>query len=61
VRVFDSPWAGLCRWILRFGIGAQRADFCLIFGSGERGKSPVSAERMKNGACDNGFKVGYFG
>jgi hypothetical protein len=39
-------------------------DFCLIFGSGENGKSSVSAEKVKNGACDNGFngfKVGYFG
>lgn len=36
-------------------------DFCLIIGSGESGKSPVSADRLKNGACDNGFKVGYFG
>jgi len=33
------------------------------FGSGESGKSLVSAEKVKNGACacDNGFKVGYFG
>jgi hypothetical protein len=35
----------------------QRADFCFTIGSGE---SSVSAERLKNGACDNGFKVGYF-
>jgi hypothetical protein len=34
------------------GIGPQRADFCLIFGSGESGKSSVSAERVKNGTCE---------
>jgi hypothetical protein len=34
--------------------------FVSIFGSGESGKSSVSAEKVKNGACDNGFKVEYF-
>jgi hypothetical protein len=36
-------------------------DFCLVFGSGDNGMCSVSAERIKNGACDDGFKVGYFG
>ncbi|TSA37491.1 MAG: hypothetical protein D4R63_12405, partial [Methylococcaceae bacterium] len=40
----------------RLGIGPQRADFWFTMGSGERGKRSVSAERVKNGAGDNGFR-----
>ena len=50
LRGFDSPWAGVCLWILRLGIGSQRAGFCFTIGSSGSGKSSVSAERLKNGA-----------
>ena len=41
--------------------GRWLVNFCLVFGSGDSGMRSVSAERIKNGACDNGFKVGYSG
>ena len=64
MRVFDSPGASVCRWILKLGIGPQRAgfvDFCFTIGSGERGgESSVSAERKKIVLVIMDFKVGYY-
>ena len=35
--------------------------FVSIFGSSESGESSSVCQKSENGACDNGFKVGYFG